>query len=178
MEETFIQSIRNHKVEAEDYIGIVNQLTKEQTDNLDNLIQEITSLTRKKDYEIEIGVLQEYYLKLSSELYIMVDKLKQFEIYSSLAKANESEEYNNAYLKESTVDTGNKKPAVAELQIRASNSSKKASLVNTVYASAFKTVKSKVEAGNMVADTLKNIIKARTSLEFTTNQSNNNRSSF
>lgn len=176
MEYSFIETINNHKKDAQDYIEVVNKLTLGQTQTLDNLVDEIVTTIRKPDYEIEIEKLQEYYLKISSELYLMVDKLKQFEIYSSLAKSNESETYNFAYLEETKAE--GKKPAVEELKIRAGVKTQKASLVNTVYASAYKIIKSKIDAGNNIADTLKNIIKVRTSLEFTTNQSNNNKGVF
>lgn len=165
--------VESHITDSRDYIEIVDKLTSEQTKTLDDLIQKIVTLTKQPDYILDINELQDYYLRLSSELYIMLDKLKQFEIYASLAKSNETESYNNAYLEESTTQDGTKKPAVAELQIRASNKTKRQSLVNVVYASAFKSIKSKIESGNNVADTLKNIIKAKTTLEYTTNQSNN-----
>ena len=56
------------------------------------------------------------------------------------------------------------------MEIRAETKAKKEKLVNAVYASAFKTIKSKIDAGNMIADTLKNIIKVRINVDFTTNQ--------
>lgn len=170
--------IDTHIMDSQDYIELVNKLTSEQTKPLDDLIQQIIALTKQPDYILDMNELQDKYLMLSSELYIMLDKLKQFEIYASLAKSNETESYNNAYLEESTTNDGTKKPAVAELQIRASNKTKKQTLVNVVYSSAFKSIKSKIEAGNNVADTLKNIIKAKTSLEYTTNQANNVRGAF
>ena len=166
--------VNTHITDSQDYIELVDKLTSEQTKPLDDLIQQIIALTKKPDYTLDMNELQDKYLRLS----IMLDKLKQFEIYASLAKSNETESYNNAYLEESTISDGTKKPAVAELQIRASNKTKKQSLVNVVYASAFKSIKSKIEAGNNLADTLKNIIKSKTSLEYTTNQSNNSRGAF
>lgn len=168
------QDIIDHFNNSEDYIQIVDRLTEKHTSVLDNIIKDITKLLKQPDYTIDNQELEGFYLKLSLELYNVVDKLKEFEIYSSLAKANESETYNNAYLSESI--SSDKKPAVAELQIRAELKSKKESLVNTVYASAFKNIKSKIEAGNSVLDTIKNVIKNRLSLEFNSNQNINNRS--
>lgn len=168
------QDIIDHFNNSEDYIQIVDRLTEKHTSVLDNIIRDITKLLKQPDYTIDNQELESFYLKLSLELYNVVDKLKEFEIYSSLAKANESETYNNAYLSESI--SSDKKPAVAELQIRAELKTKKESLVNTVYASAFKNIKSKIEAGNSVLDTIKNVIKNRLSLEFNSNQNINNRS--
>lgn len=155
--------------EAEDYIQIVDKLTLNYTQPLDTLIREIRNLLQKHDYEISSDELECFYLKISTELYFLLEHLKEFEIYSSLSKANGAEAYNEAYLCEAV--NADKKPSVAELQIRAELKSKKESLVNTVYTSAFKNIKTKIETGNLIADTLKNIIKSRTSMEFL-NQSN------
>lgn len=165
------QIVMQHKDNAINYIELVDKLTLPQTLVLDKLVNEITLLINQPDYVIDIDDLQIYYLKISTELYLMVEKLKQFEIYSSLAKSNETESYNKAYLNEMV--TADKKPTVAELQIKAESQAKKESLVNTVYASAFKTIKSKIESGNNIADTLKNIIRIRTNIEFTNGQINN-----
>lgn len=163
------ESVMNHVEDAKDYIELVNKLIDPQTQQLDILIRDITALIKQPDYMIDVDTLQLYYLKLSTELYSMVDKSKQFEIYSSLAKVNETESYNNAYLTESLIVDG-KKPTVKELEIKAENKAKREALVNTVYSSAFKTIKSKIEAGSMIADTLKNIIKAKINIDFTANQ--------
>lgn len=164
--------IFNHRSESIDYIELVNQIVDPEVKDLDLLVNSISELLKKPDFDLIIGDLQYYYLKLSTELYFMVDKLKQFEIYTALAKSNQTESYNEAYLSESVAS--DKKPAVAELQIRAENASKKQSLINTVYNSAFKAVKSKIDAGNNLADTLKNIIKVKTNIDFTNQQSENN----
>lgn len=175
IDETFIDDLRKHLKESKDYVELVDKLVIPHIGSLDSLITEISRETKKPDYSLDIEVLQEYYLKISSELYLAIDKLKQFEIYSSLAKATEIEVYNKTYLSESISVTENgKKPAVEELKIRASSKSKKEALINTVYSSAYKAIKSKIDAGTMVADTLKNIIKAKTSLEFSISQTNTN----
>lgn len=173
MSEDFSKDILEHKDECNDYIELVNKLTSSQTIKLDTLIQEIVDLMQQPDYMLDIDKIQSYYLKISSELYIMVDKLKQYEIYSSMAKSTETESYNRAYLEASIPSDGAKKLTVAELQIKAGEASKKESLINTVYASALKSVKAKIDSGNMVADTLKNILKTRVNIEFTASQTNN-----
>ncbi len=172
--EIVVNDVKKHFDDASDYINLVDKLVTPQTQNLDNLINNIKSLVQQPNCLIANDVLEYNYLNLSTELYLMIDKLKEFEIYSAFAKANEGEAYNNAYLTEST--SSDKKPAVAELQIRAEIKSKKESVVNAIYNSAFKTIKNKIDAGNLVADTLKNIIKNRNSIDFTANQTNNNRS--
>lgn len=158
------ENVMNHIEDAKDYLELVDKLVTPQTVSLDKLVAVVLDEINQPDYMIDIDNIQAYYLKLSSELYLMVDKLKQFEIYSSLAKRSESESYNNAYLQESV--SADKKPTVAELQIKAEAKSKKEALVNTVYASAFKTMKSKVDAANNLADSLKNILKLRANIEF------------
>ena len=164
------ESVLNHVDDAKDYLELVDKLVQPQTKDLDELVSQIILDINKPDYLLDTDSIQTYYLRLSSELYLMVDRLKQFEIYSSLAKKSETESYNNAYLQESV--TAEKKPTVAELQIKAEAKSKKESLVNTVYSSAFRTMKSKVDAGSNLADTLKNILKLRTNIEFATSQLN------
>lgn len=158
------ENVMNHIEDAKDYLELVDKLVTPQTASLDKLVAVVLDEINQPDYMIDIDNIQAYYLKLSSELYLMVDKLKQFEIYSSLAKRSESESYNNAYLQESVA--ADKKPTVAELQIKAEAKSKKEALVNTVYQSAFKTMKSKVDAGSNLADSLKNILKLRANIEF------------
>ncbi len=159
--------------EAKDYIELVDKLTLQHTQTLDNIIKEISKLMEQPDYLLDIDNIQNYYLKLSTELYILVDKLKKYEIYSSLAKSKETEAYNNAYLKASTPTDGAKKPTVNDLQIQAIENSKKESLISVIYSSALKSIKSKIDAGNNVADTLKNILKTKVSIDFTSNQLNN-----
>lgn len=158
------ENVMNHIEDAKDYLELVDKLVTPQTASLDKLVAVVLDEINQPDYMIDIDNIQAYYLKLSSELYLMVDKLKQFEIYSSLAKRSESESYNNAYLQE--LVTADKKPTVAELQIKAEAKSKKEALVNTVYASAFKTMKSKVDTASNLADSLKNILKLRANIEF------------
>lgn len=165
------EDILKHKEEAKDYISLVNKLTNEQTVNLDKLISDIANLLKTPEEQLEISVLQPYYLKLSIELYMMVDKLKQFEIYSSLAKSNETEAYNSNYIAESIAY--DKKPSATELQIRAEIKAKKESLINTIYLSAFRTIKNKIDAGNSIADTLKNIMKTKCNVEYSSNQLDN-----
>lgn len=165
------EDVLKHQEEAKDYIDLVNKLTNEQTTHLDNLILNISNLLKNPEDQIEISILQPYYLKLSTELYMMVDKLKQFEIYSSLAKSNKTEAYNSNYIAESVAYE--KKPAATELQIRAEIKSKKESLIDTIYSSAFKTIKSKIDAGNSIADTLKNIIRTKYNIEYSSNQLDN-----
>ena len=157
----------NHIDNSKDYLELVDKITFEHTQNLNNLIQEINMLIQSDRDLIDLNLLQVEYLKLSVELFNMVDKLKKFEIYSSLAKANEAESYNNSYLAESVAYE--KKPSATELQVRAEAKSKKESLINTIYKSAFQLIKSKIDAGNAVADTLKNILKVKSNLEYTAN---------
>ena len=156
--------------ESKDYIDLVDKLVKPHIESLDTLMLEIDKEITKPDYEMNINTIQSYYGKLSSRLYFMVDKLKYFEIYSSNAKANEQEAFNNAYLDEIT--SSDKKPAVAELNIKSESKSKKQSLANIVYASALKTVKAKIDAGITMVDTLKNILRAKTNLEYSSSFTN------
>lgn len=165
------KDILNHKENAKDYIDLVNKLTTEQTSHLDNLVMEISNILKSPEDQVEVSILQPYYLKLSTELYMMVDKLKQFEIYSSLAKSNKTEAYNSNYIAESLAYE--KKPAATELQIRAEMKAKKEGLIDVIYASAFKTIKNKIDAGNSIADTLKNIIKTKYNIEYSSNQLDN-----
>lgn len=169
-----IEDIENHLNESKDYIELVDKLTKEHTQRIDSLIDEATELTKNPDYSIDMSSLQICYINLATELYRMIDKLKQFDIYSSLAEIKEVESFNNAYLTETTIDTG-KKPTVKELEIKAENKSKKESLINIVYKSAFKAIRDKINAGNLVVDTLKNIIRLKLNTDFSTNQTNNNK---
>lgn len=163
--------ILNHIEESKDYLSLVDKLTKPITTPLDNLIGEISELLKSPDYLIPTDKLQPFYIKIATELYILVDKLKQFEIYSSLSKSKETEKYNEQYLLEAVAYE--KKPSATELQIRAELKAKKESLVNTIYNSAFKNIKSKIDAGNMIADTIKNILRSRVNLEFSSGQLDN-----
>ena len=130
--------------DSSDYVDLVTKLTKEHTYRIDELIEEATKLANQPDYSIDMVLLQICYVKLSTELYKMVDKAKQFDIYSSLAEAKATEAFNDAYLTESVSDNG-KRPTIKELEIKANNKSKKEYLVNMVYKSAFKSIKDKIK---------------------------------
>lgn len=164
--------VEKHIEECQDYIELVEKMTKPYVQDLDNLINKITVTLNQPDYQIDLDDLEKDNMRLTGCVYTLVDKLKYFDAYSSQAKANEAEAYNNSYLQEAigNVESGNKKPPVAELQIKATNNSKKDSLRNIVYASALKEIKNKIDAGLTMVDTIKNTIKARVSTEYTTSQ--------
>ena len=164
--------VNNHLTESKDYIELVNKLTLEHTNKLDNLIKEATNIINQPSYSVEVSTLQSYYMAITFELYVLIDKLKNFDIYSSLSKAKESESYNNAYLEE-ILQPSEKKQTVAELQIKAEIKSKKESLVNIVYTSAFKNMNKKIDAGNVIVDTLKNILRTKNNIDYTSNQTDN-----
>lgn len=165
----FEQDMINHMEESIDYVELVNKLTYNQLKDLNELVGEITTWLKQPEYNLSIDMLEIYYLKLTTELYIIADTLKDFEIYSSLAKSKSSEMYNHAYLSESML-IKDKKPTIVELQLKAESKSKKESTINILYSSAFKDIKNKIEAGNNIADALKNIIKSKNTLDFISNQ--------
>lgn len=173
MEQEYKDAVKNHATECVDYIELVNKLTTPQLTELKGVITKAKNLLKQQGTEVaevDIAPLQKVYLELSLVLFDMIDKLKYYEVYSSEAKARETEAYNNAYLLESVPGESGKKPSVAELEVRSLLKSKKDSVVSLVYSSALKNIKDEIGAAETVLDTLKNIIKVRTSLEFSSNQ--------
>lgn len=156
-------------IDSKDYINLINELVKPHTAYLDSLIDEAIDLTKTQDYLIDMLKLQSLYIKLSGEIYHMLDKLKDFEANSSIAKGKEIEIYNNAYLEESL--NRDKKPTINELQIKAQLKSEKISVASLIYNSAFKNIKAKIEKGDTFVDTLKNILKNKISMDYKINTS-------
>ena len=89
------QEIDKHKEDSKEYIDIVNKLVVESTSYLDELTLEISNTLKDPNFILNVDVLQPYYIKLSTELYMMIDKLKSVDFtYLDTSKVYSSTYFN------------------------------------------------------------------------------------
>lgn len=104
--------------------------------------------------------IEKHFLALSNCLYFLGDKLEKVGIYDDISKAKVKEKYNNAYLSYVNPVDG-KKRTVAEAQTSAENESITESLVNTIYARAYKIFKYKIDTAQTMLSTLSKMLSKR-----------------
>ena len=144
-----------------------NNITKDVLEaysrKLDKLMLNIYT-EKKKPIEMPLDFLENAYLELTNLLYFMGDKLEQLGINNDMSKAAKQEVYNKAYLENQVKDTDKKnKTTVAENVAVAEQSAQYESVINSIYARAYKMLKYKIDAGYEMVNTLRKIITKRMS---------------
>lgn len=128
-------------------------------DSLDTLMKTIYDNIISKDSP-SIESIEKYYLELTNFVYFMGDKVEKLGVYDDLSKTAAKEVYNNAYIENQTRELVNvkSKPTVAENQVFAEEESKYQSIVNSIYARAYKVMKFKIDAAQEMIRTLSKVL--------------------
>ena len=140
-----------------------NKIVYEYSHNLDSLMTDI-----HKDIldvnEVPINTIENYFVKLSSEVYFMCATVEKLGLFDSLSKAKAQETYNMKYLEYQHVNdgvVGGKKPTVAEITARAEQDSLYDSTLSDVYTRAYRTIKNKISAAETMISTLSKVLSHR-----------------
>lgn len=137
-------------------VSTVNSKTAQLDELMRNIYNDIVAQEEPATSSIE-----KYFLALSNCLYFLGDSLEKVGIYDDISKAKAKEKYNNAYLEFVNPTDAKKKVTVAEAQTSAENASTTESLINTIYARAYKIFKYKIEASQTMLSTLSKMLSKR-----------------
>lgn len=164
----------------EEKISLLIQDTEQRTASLetivDNVVNSYTSsldqiMCNVHDNIVDVDdpsteLLEKYFLELSNCLYFISSRTEKLSLYEGIAKAATQEVYNNNYLTHQRINEGMagvKKPTVAESTAVAENESVYNSIVDSLYSTAYKIVKSKVATANTMVSTLSKMLSRRMS---------------
>lgn len=143
--------------------NIINNIVKEYSSDLDNIMENIYNNIIKDEYPA-INTIEKYFMELSNCLYFMCEKSERLGVFDSISKSKAQETYNIKYLEhQHSTDgkVGAKKPTVAESQAVSENASIYDKTVNDLYNRAYKIIKSKVSAAETMVSTLSKILSHR-----------------
>ena len=162
-----------------EFTDIVNKVVKEQSEDLDALMEAISYSVTQEDI-ISTDAIERYYAELSNLVYFMSDRIGELSVYRDMSKAMTKEAYNNAYLRYSSEkdEKGRSVRTVNENSALSETSSKTQSIVDTIYANAYGILKNKFDMALEMVSTLKHILKRRVSDEYINAQVSNNRATF
>ena len=146
---------------SQELLAILSKVVNQYTYDLDEIMSGIDSDILKTNNPA-IYTIEHYFLKLSSCLYTMCEKVETLGIYDSISKSKAQEVYNNSYLKYQYDTSGDKKkPTVAELTAMSENDSLYDRTVNELYGRAYKIVKNKIASAESMVSTLSKILSHR-----------------
>jgi hypothetical protein len=138
---------------------ISDNLVKGYTENLDILMIRIQAVAI--DNEASDDQLEKYVLELSNVLYFVGEKLESMGIRDDLSKLSAKQVYNNSYLENVSKPIDGKKATVAELTANAEEDSRYETIMNNIYARAYRQIKYKVDAAYEMLASLRKVISKR-----------------
>lgn len=131
--------------------------------DLDRVIEGIYNDIIVQEYP-PINVIENYFMELSNELYVMCERVEKLGVFDSISKSKAQETYNSQYLEhQHSTDgkVGAKKPTVAESQAVSETAALYDKTINDMYNRAYKIVKNKVSAAETMVSTLSKILSHR-----------------
>lgn len=145
--------------------NIVNEIVTDCCGELDSYITYVKSILADDNLNtIPTPILEDITISLPVILYQVSDAQEHMGIKEDIAKSTKLEVYNNAY--NGATGTVNDKKAIAELQCQSET------VVHTIYQRCYKIVKSRMDLGLELLQSVKKVLSKRiTELELT--RSNN-----
>lgn len=158
VDESKVLEIKNSIEENTQYFNqLINNIVFENTYQLDDILHEINlNIISVESPSTEI--IEKYFLELTNQLYFMQEKVERLSIYDSLSKISYKEAYNKYYM---NPELDKPKPTVAELTSFAESSTIMEQSMNEMYNKAYKIVRSKVEAAQLMVQTLSKVMSKR-----------------
>lgn len=156
----FIDDIENKVSIVE---PMLTDIVEKYSSNLDKIMNDINENIISVD-NVPINTIENYFVKLSTEVYFMCSKVEQLGLFDSLSKAKAQETYNTKYLEYQHSNdgiTGAKKPTVAEITAQAETASMYDNTLSDVYTRAYRTIKNKISAAETMISTLSKILSHR-----------------
>ncbi len=169
---TFLSSVDTEKVQklmeetdenVKYFESVSSETAKKYTKHLDEKMQELYKKMLKVS-DITTSELERYLLELTNLVYFMGDKMESLGIYDDMSSSAAKEVFNKAYLNTQSISEDGiktKKLTVADLTAMSEEEAKYETVVNSIYARAYKMVKFKVESANKMIDTLKKVLSRR-----------------
>lgn len=157
VDDTKIQEVRNKvELDAEKLEGIIAEITKPYTEDLDNYVDFIRSILADTKNPPSAVELDDFCINLSTYLYYAGAMQERLGLKDDISKAIYKEMYNNARQSQEK-GTVQDKTALAELVAQHEE------LVSMIYHRSYGTVKAKVSAGQELLSSIKKIISRRMS---------------
>lgn len=156
----FIEDIENKVAIVE---PMLTDIIEKYSSNLDKIMNDINENIISVD-NVPINTIENYFVKLSTEVYFMCSKVEQLGLFDSLSKAKAQETYNMKYLEYQHLNDGiigAKKPTVAEITAKAETASMYDNTLSDVYTRAYRTIKNKISAAETMISTLSKILSHR-----------------
>ena len=136
-------------------------IVKKYTEELDSIMNQIHTMLLVETSP-STDVLEKYLLTLTNTLFFVGEQAENLGVFDDVSKATFKDAYNKAYLdNQLTLTEKNKKPTVAESTATAENQTIEDSMVNAIYARAYRLFKFKVDAGYEMVKSISKIISKR-----------------
>ena len=159
--------VKEFREDIENKVAVVepmlNDIIDKYASGLDELMFEIDENIVSVD-NVPITMIENYFIKLSTEVYFICSRVEQLGLFDSLSKAKAQETYNTKYLEYQHSNdgiTGAKKPTVAEITAQAETASMYDNTLSDVYTRAYRTIKNKISAAETMISTLSKILSHR-----------------
>ena len=150
---------------------VVNSYTSHLTGIMNNIYNDIVNQDNPP-----IEVIEKYFLQLSNAIYFIAENTESVGIFDGVSKAAALQAYNDALMEsQSSIGSNNKKPTVAESTAYAQKASLEDTMINEVYSRAYKMIKSKLDAAQVMTSTLSKVLSKRMAEMQFSNVNNNNR---
>lgn len=139
------------------FTNITDAIVKDNTEDLDEIINQINLYIINVDNP-PVDIIEKYFLRLTNHLYFMQERVEKLSIYDSISKINYKEVYNKNYLNP-VLDK--QKPSVSDITSYAESVTIYEQSLNEMYNKAYKIVRAKVEAAQLMVQTLSKVMSKR-----------------
>lgn len=139
------------------FTNITDRIVLENTIELDSILNQINTNIIQVDNP-PVDVIEKYFLQLTNHLYFMQERVERLSIYDSISKINYKEVYNRNYLNPVLEKP---KPSVSDITSYAENATIYEQSMSEMYNKAYKIVRSKVEAAQLMVQTLSKVLSKR-----------------
>lgn len=168
---TLDEKINALEASVGDFTKITERVVREQSADLDDLMQDIHRAVTQED-AITTDAVERYYAELSALIYFLSERLEKLNVFRDVSKAVAKEAYNKAYLaccaekdeKGKSVRTVNENTAIAE------TSAQYEVVMQSIYGNAYDALKLKLDLATEMQSTLKHILKRRMNEEYLNSQ--------
>jgi len=154
--------MRKDSEDAEYAEGISDKVVSEYTKDLDGIMRNINSDIIVRG-DAPDSLISSYFMELTNAMYFIGAKAESLGLFDDISRSNArlkySQAYGNALL--DSASKGKAKPTVAENQLSAEMGSLDETVVNYIYARAYRIVKTKCDSASEMIRTLSKILTKR-----------------
>ena len=171
MQTTFLSAVDKNKFQAlidatdtnvQYFEEVCSAVVQNYAQSLDDIMKWITTSIINSSIPVESDKIEKALMELCSCIYFTYENLEHVGIYDTLSKAAYKEVYNNIYTNNIDKDSEKRnKKTVAELTSIAEMQSQYESTLNDIYSSAYKRIKNKIDAAQLMVASLSKILSRR-----------------